>query len=122
MENLDDTGNTSLPEIQQPDKESAAAAADSQSQAPHSPGNYMYQRQALFELTTAPSHLEHVCGLDIDHESRHVRQTSLIATIGPSCDSKDIMRQMILNGMNIARLNLTLGGYEVSAVLARSHY
>ena len=76
-------------------------------------GGYMYQRQALRELSTAPSHLEHVCSLDIDHDTRHVRQTNLIATIGPSCDSKETIRSMILNGMNIARLNLTLGGYEV---------
>jgi pyruvate kinase len=37
------------------------------------------------------------------------RKTKIVATIGPACDSPDILREMILAGMSVARLNLSHG-------------
>jgi pyruvate kinase len=40
------------------------------------------------------------------------RRTKIISTIGPSSDTPEILEQLILTGMNIARLNLAHGTYE----------
>jgi len=41
-----------------------------------------------------------------------IRKTKIVATIGPACDSPEMLRAMILAGMNVARLNLSHGSYE----------
>ncbi|MCL6436487.1 MAG: pyruvate kinase [Leptolyngbyaceae cyanobacterium HOT.MB2.61] len=41
--------------------------------------------------------------------------TKIVATIGPASDSPDIMRKMLLAGMNVARLNFSHGKYEEHA-------
>ncbi|MCA9446682.1 MAG: pyruvate kinase [Candidatus Omnitrophica bacterium] len=40
------------------------------------------------------------------------RRTRIVATVGPSCDDREILRQMILAGMDVARLNLSHGAIE----------
>jgi len=35
-----------------------------------------------------------------------IRKTKIVATIGPACDSPEMLRAMIQAGMNVARLNL----------------
>jgi pyruvate kinase len=39
------------------------------------------------------------------------KRTKLICTIGPSCTDRDILRDMMLAGMNAARLNFSHGAY-----------
>ncbi len=41
-----------------------------------------------------------------------LRKTKIVATIGPACDSLDTLKQMMLAGMNVARLNLSFGTLE----------
>ncbi|MCU0546687.1 MAG: pyruvate kinase [Oscillatoriaceae cyanobacterium Prado104] len=44
-----------------------------------------------------------------------IHRTKIVATIGPASSSPDIIRQMILAGMNVARLNFSHGSYEAHA-------
>jgi pyruvate kinase len=38
-----------------------------------------------------------------------LRKTKIVATIGPACDAPELLKAMILAGMNVARLNLSHG-------------
>ena len=40
------------------------------------------------------------------------RKTKIICTLGPSTDKGDVLRQLILEGMNVARFNFSHGSYE----------
>lgn len=41
-----------------------------------------------------------------------MKKTKIIATIGPASRDKEVIRELILNGMDIARLNLTYATHE----------
>ena len=41
-----------------------------------------------------------------------MRKTKIVCTIGPACDSKEMMRKMIDAGMNVARINMSHGVYD----------
>ena len=41
-----------------------------------------------------------------------MRQTKIICTLGPSTDKGDVLRDLIANGMNVARFNFSHGSYE----------
>ena len=41
-----------------------------------------------------------------------MRKTKIICTIGPAVDDDNMMAKLILNGMNIARINFSHGNYE----------
>lgn len=41
-----------------------------------------------------------------------IRKTKIVCTLGPAVEDENILRQMILEGMNIARFNMSHGDYE----------
>ena len=45
-------------------------------------------------------------------QKKRIRKTKIVATIGPACDSIDMLAAMIEAGMTVARLNLSHGTYK----------
>lgn len=41
-----------------------------------------------------------------------LRKTKIICTMGPACENEDTLRQLMLNGMNVARFNFSHGDHE----------
>ena len=41
-----------------------------------------------------------------------IRKTKIVATIGPACDTPEMLKSMISEGMNVARLNLSHGTHD----------
>lgn len=41
-----------------------------------------------------------------------LRKTKIIATMGPACDTPEILKAMIVHGLNVVRLNLSHGNYD----------
>ena len=41
-----------------------------------------------------------------------MRKTKIVCTIGPATDSEEVMRALMLSGMNVARFNFSHGDYE----------
>ena len=40
------------------------------------------------------------------------KRTKIVATIGPACQDKEILRNMVKAGMNVTRLNFSHGSHE----------
>ena len=40
------------------------------------------------------------------------KKTKIVCTIGPASESKEMIKQLALNGMDVARLNFSHGDYE----------
>lgn len=41
-----------------------------------------------------------------------MKKTKIVATIGPACEKQSILKQMVLSGMNVCRLNFSHGDYS----------
>ena len=41
-----------------------------------------------------------------------LKKTKIVATIGPASEKKDVLRQMIINGVNVFRFNFSHGTHE----------
>src|SRR5579875_4148758 len=44
-----------------------------------------------------------------------MRKTKIVCTLGPASDSKEVIRKLIENGLDVARLNFSHGSYEEHA-------
>ena len=50
-----------------------------------------------------------------------MRKTKIVCTIGPACDSKEMMRKMIDAGMNVASINMSPGENDRLEVTIKNH-
>lgn len=41
-----------------------------------------------------------------------MKKTKIVATLGPACSDKEILREMFLSGLNVCRLNFSHGSHE----------
>lgn len=41
-----------------------------------------------------------------------MRKTKIVCTLGPATDKEDVLEKLIINGMNVARLNFSHGDYD----------
>ncbi len=41
-----------------------------------------------------------------------LKKTKIVCTMGPVCEYDDVVRDLVLNGMNVARFNFSHGGHE----------
>lgn len=41
-----------------------------------------------------------------------LKKTKIVCTIGPASENPEVLEQLILNGMNVARLNFSHGSHE----------
>ena len=41
-----------------------------------------------------------------------MRKTKIICTLGPSTDQEGVLRELVANGMNVARFNFSHGSHE----------
>ena len=48
-----------------------------------------------------------------------LRRTKIVCTLGPACDSLEVLRKMIRVGMNVARLNVSHGTRDSHRALIR---
>ena len=48
-----------------------------------------------------------------------IHRTKIVATIGPASSSPKVIKQLMLAGMNVARLNFSHGSYEDHAALIK---
>lgn len=45
-----------------------------------------------------------------------MRRTKIVCTLGPSTDKEDVLRNLMKNGMNVARMNFSHGTHEEQKV------
>lgn len=42
----------------------------------------------------------------------NIRKTKIVGTVGPASESKEVLRELMKSGLNVARINFSHGGYE----------
>jgi pyruvate kinase len=47
-----------------------------------------------------------------NEQKNKMKKTKIVATLGPSSSSKEVLREMILAGLNVCRLNFSHGAYD----------
>ncbi len=57
---------------------------------------------------------------NVDNSTPVRRRAKIVCTIGPASDSEEMMRELMLRGMNVARLNFSHGSHEDHARVIRS--
>lgn len=55
--------------------------------------------------------------MSTDQNNIIVNRTKIIATIGPASSSREVLRQMIIDGVDVCRLNFSHGNYDDAAKL-----
>uniref|UniRef100_A0A1A9VKP6 Pyruvate kinase n=1 Tax=Glossina austeni TaxID=7395 RepID=A0A1A9VKP6_GLOAU len=70
-------------------------------------------------LCEESTHLENTCRLDFTRRATHHRLTTIICTIGAGSRNVNTLKRMIMNGMRIARLNLSHDSLEFHAETMR---
>ena len=50
-----------------------------------------------------------------------MRKTKIICTLGPSTDKDGVLRELVANGMNVARFNFSHGSYEEARCCPAGH-
>ena len=53
-----------------------------------------------------------MCFADLYYEGTCMRKTKIICTIGPATDDENVLRNMMISGMNVARFNFSHGEYS----------
>jgi pyruvate kinase len=48
-----------------------------------------------------------------------ITKTKIVATIGPSSSQKEVLKQMVIQGLDVARLNFSHGAYEDHALVVK---
>ena len=56
--------------------------------------------------------LRYLCIINIEKEHKKMRKTKIVCTIGPASESEEVLRELCLNGMNVARLNFSHGTHD----------
>jgi pyruvate kinase len=73
---------------------------------------------ALALHTTTPPATDWAKGhmdIQLPTEARRIRHTKIVCTIGPSSSDPDVLREMVLAGMNVVRLNFSHGAHDAHA-------
>ncbi|GFR83521.1 pyruvate kinase [Elysia marginata] len=73
-------------------------------------GQQMFQGQSFRNIKQ--SHLQQICTLDVDSPIRTYRMTNIVCTVGPSCESVEVLKDMVASGMNICRFNMAHASHE----------
>ena len=49
-----------------------------------------------------------------------MKKTKIVATLGPACSSKETLKKMFIEGVNVCRINFSHGAYEDYADLIKT--